>query len=445
MNNIIKMSVAAAVMMTVGSVSAQAADGINLFENVKVKGEIRTRYEMVESSYDSSNPNSDLNNANAITNRLVLGVGADIAGTDWLSVYGEMTDVHNLNDNYNSTDNGGGAGNLNVVADPEQTRLTQAYVDIKSNGFLLRSGRQMINLDNQRFVGAVGWRQMPQTYDGFLAAYSGVENLNLAASYLTKVNRIKAGAADQLDTRTVVLHASYKVADFLTVTAYDYMLGAGTGDNTGSTNQVGSDTIGLALTGKPKLGDNLTLNYRAEYAIMTDPTMENSNFNGNANDNYDADYYNLELGINMSGILAGVNYEYQSGMTDKEQNDFTAGGDNKTFKTALGTNHKFNGWADVFLGTPRQGLEDLNVMLGYKSKDIGVFKVVYHEFTSAEESIDYGTEWDAVYKRAIPGVKGLTGMLKYANYQADDSASNSNPKSTDVQKFWVMLDFKFSN
>ena len=442
MKNVIKMSVAAAVMMTVGSVSVQAADGINVFENVKVKGEIRPRYEMVDGDQTPA-----IGNANAVTNRLVLGVGADIAGSDMFSVYGEMTDVHALNpDNYNSTDNGN-PNNKQVVADPGQTRVTQAYLDIKSNGFLLRSGRQMINLDNQRFVGAVGWRQMPQTYDGFLAAYSGVENLNLAAAYLTKVNRIKAGAADHLNTRTVVLHATYKAMDALTVTAYDYMLGSGTGDNTGAANGVGSDTIGIALTGKPKLGDGLTLNYRAEYAIMTDPTMDNSNIaSTGVNDGYDANYYNLELGMNMGGILAGINYEVQSGMTNTEAAAYGAGtGDNKTFSTALGTNHKFNGWADVFLGTPTQGLEDLNLMIGYKSKQLGVLKAVYHEFTSAEENIDYGTEIDLLYKRAIPGVKNLTGMLKFADYSADDSAASGNPKATDVQKFWVMLDYKFSN
>jgi hypothetical protein len=150
------------------------------------------------------------------------------------------------------------------------------------------------------------------------------------------------------------------------------------------------------------------------------------------------------------GILAGVNYEYQSGMTYDEQLDFEKfGGDNKTFKTALGTNHAFSGWADQFLNTPAQGLEDLNFMLGYKSKMLGLFKAVYHKFDSAEESINYGREIDLLYKRAVPGVKGLSGMLKYAHYDADDSYKSGifgkGPKNEDVTKFWFMLDYKFSN
>ena len=345
-----------------------------------------------------------------------------------------MTDVHALNtNNYNSTDNGGGSGNINKVVDPEQTRVTQAYADIKVGKTLLRAGRQMINLDNQRFVGAVGWRQMPQTFNGFLVANSSIENLSLAASWVTGVNTIKAGDADSYGAKVGVLHAAYKVSNALTATAYGYLISVEGG---------GHDTYGLALTGKPKVGD-ITLNYRAEYATQKDASLEyhNSVPSGSTGDQADASYYNLELGMNMNGILAGINYEVASG-----QGTAAAGGDT-TFQTPLATGHKFFGWADVFLNNGGAGgLEDMNIMLGYKSKQLGLFKVIYHDF-SAEASItgqndDYGTEVDAVYKRAIPGVKGLTGMLKYADFSAEGGTSAYD---TDVQKVWVMLDYKFSN
>ena len=40
------------------------------------------------------------------------------------------------------------------------------------------------------------------------------------------------------------------------------------------------------------------------------------------------------------------------------------------FNTPLATKHKFNGWADKFLGTPKEGLED--VYLTAKGKVSGV-------------------------------------------------------------------------
>lgn len=412
MKNVIKMSLATAMMMSLGAVSAQADDGISILDNVKVNGEIRPRYEMVDE--DNAKPN-----ANALTNRLVLGVNADLFGTDWISGYAEMTDVHNLNDNYNSTANG---QPNSIVADPEQTRVTQSYLDLKYKKTKLRYGRQMFNLDNLRFIGAVAWRQMPQTYTATTIFDSSIEGLDLMASYVTQVNTITTATKDQ---DSVLLNAKYKAMDGLTVTGYGYLL-----ENFG-------DTYGLALTGNPKISDTLTLNYRAEYAMMGDASLtENPTA---TQENADADYYNLELGMNMSGILAGINYEVQSG--DNDLSD----GENNTFSTPYGTNHAHNGWADKFLATPAQGLVDLNVMVGYTNKELGVLKAIYHDFSSDVDSLDYGTEIDLLYKRAVPGVKGLVGMLKYADFSSDNSGATLTGGDVDTQKFWVMLDYKFSN
>ena len=98
----------------------------------------------------------------------------------------------------------------------------------------------------------------------------------------------------------------------LKVTAYSYMIGEGTAGG-------GSDTHGISLTGKAKVSDTLKVNYRAEYAVQDDPSMENS---GNpAKETVDATYYNLELGMNMNGFLAGAGYESLSGDGDGAEND----------------------------------------------------------------------------------------------------------------------------
>jgi hypothetical protein len=351
----------------------------------------------------------------------MLAAGSNkLFGTNLLGTYLEMTDVKTLNNNYNSTSNG--RGKFSVVADPEQTRVTQAYLDIKPvKGLLIRSGRQMVNLDNQRFIGAVGWRQMPQTFDAHLLSYTGIANLSLAGAYVTGVHTIFADKKkgtygnDRGNTNSVVLHSTYKVSNAVKVTAYDYMIGSA------------HDTYGLAITGKPKVSNNLTLNYRVEHAIQADPTMKNED-RPEEDVEADANYYNVAVGMNLSGVLAGVNYEQLSGKKE-----------NASFSTPLATKHKFNGWADKFLKTPDQGLIDSNFMLGYKSKSTGVMKVIYHEYKSETgKDVDYGTEVNAVYKRGIPGLNGLVGMLKYADYKADKH-------SVDSKKIWVMLDYKFSS
>ncbi|MCK4875382.1 MAG: hypothetical protein KAS26_06000, partial [Sulfurimonas sp.] len=80
------------------------------------------------------------------------------------------------------------------------------------------------------------------------------------------------------------------------------------------------------------------------------------------------------------------------------------------------------------------------------AKGFGLLKVVYHDYqadeTQAGQVDDYGTEINAIYKRAIPGVNGLSGMVKYASFDAEKGTS---AKTTDVEKLWVMLTYKFAS
>jgi len=214
----------------------------------------------------------------------------------------------------------------------------------------------------------------------------------------------------------------------LSITAYDYMIGSV------------HDTYGLALTGKVN-ADIAKLSYRIEGARQSDASLDYTTSDVQA----DAYYYNLDLGANVSGILAGVNYEVLSGADTDATGAIT---DGKTaFSTPLATGHKFNGWADKFLATPTGGLKDFNVRLGYKAKGFGKILGVYHSFiadkdmnTATGTSDDLGTEFDAVYVNKIPMVKNLKGLLKYASYNSGKVTGYTN----DVTKVWVGLDYKFA-
>lgn len=425
MKTMIKASVAVSLLASLASVNVQANDNdLNIIDNVKLKGEIRTRYERVDTDTGAE--------ANALTNRLVLGAGADLLGTQWLSAYAELTNVSTLNNNYNDTYASNGVEANQVVADPSQTRVTQSYLDFKYGKTAFRAGRQMMNLDNQRFIGAVGWRQMPQTYDAYTITDSTVEGLNIFASYITSINRIfhEEDTKGKLDTRTLALNVSYQVMPELKVTGYSYMIGEGT---TGA-----SDTYGLSLTGKVPVSDGVSFKYRAEYAIQDDPSMENSGLASNSNVQVDAEYFKLEAGIAANGILGNIAYESLSGQD-------TSG--KTAFSTPLATLHAQNGWADKFLSTPTGGLIDTSVMLGYKSKKLGLFKVVYHDYKSEVGSVNYGTEINAVYKTKVPAVKNLGLLLKVADYRGGDSVTQGNDASraADVTKFWAMLSYKFKS
>ena len=425
MKRTVLLSVVASTMMMAGGSIAPAnlekadlsanSSTFGIFNNIHAKGEIRPRYEFVDAS---DNEKSD---AKALTNRLTLGVGADLLQIDGLSVYLEATNVSGSGDYWSlSNDDIAKKTHYQVVADPDQTRISQAYIDYEFANTLIRAGRQGVNLDNQRFIGTVNWRQMPQTYDAAAIINNSIPELKLLAAYVWGVNRIfdkdsvkrlpwsNNGAS--FDTGTVLLHASYKFMPALTLTGYGYLV------------EDIHDTFGIAATGKIGLPDSSTLSYRAEYATQKDPSLDDFTSGQTA----DADYYNLEATLNMSGFLAGAGYEVLG----------AGNGGETAFSTPLATLHGKNGWADMFLGTPNDGLVDVSGMLGYKAKGFGVAKVIYHDFSSDNGSTDYGTEVDALYKNKISGVKGLSSMLKAAWYKADTF-------KVDTTKFWVMLDYKF--
>ena len=105
------------------------------------------------------------------------------------------------------------------------------------------------------------------------------------------------------------------------------------------------DTYGIRFSGSTQAGDTKLL-YSAEFASQSSESVSS---------NFDADYLMLEAGAVFKGVTAKVGYE-------------ELGSDNGAygFSTPLATLHKFNGWADQFLGTPAQGLVDTSVTLAGK-------------------------------------------------------------------------------
>ena len=171
---------------------AQAAEEFsNLINHGKATLEARYRYEHV----DQDNP---LNNANAQTLRSRVSLQSG-------KVYGfsglvEADNVSRIGDaSYNSTRNG--QTNYSVVADPDGTEINQAllrYDHTKGNAVV---GRQRINLDNQRFIGSVAWRQNEQTFDGGLAQLKPITGMTLTYSYIDNVNTIFGPDNGRFDNR----------------------------------------------------------------------------------------------------------------------------------------------------------------------------------------------------------------------------------------------------
>jgi len=103
-----------------------------------------------------------------------------------------------------------------------------------------------------------------------------------------------------------------------------------------------------------------------------------------------------------------------------------------SFCTPLAMLHAFQGWADQLPSTPDSAIDDLYFTVKYKTASWKL-QAVYHDFSSADGSSDFGTELDISAGRKFGDRYGL--LLKAALCSAD-SASTS---FVDTNKFWIML------
>lgn len=289
------------------------------------------------------------------------------------------------------------------IVDPELTELNQAYLSFKPvEGLNIIAGRQRIILDNARFIGNVGWRQQEQTFDALTAKYK-VDALEATLVYSARHNNIK-GAHNRVND--VFANVGYSIGGVGKISGYYYALD----DNAETT----LDTMGVRFSGKTSLGGDAKLLYTAEYATQTKDSSGNEN---------EADYMLAELGYGMSAWSVSAGYEILG-------SDDGAYG----FTSKYGTNHAFNGWADKFLGTPDDGLEDLYLKAVVKAAGMK-FVVMAHDFTAAESGDDLGSELDVLAVKPI-GKKYTVG-LKYAGYSEGDVAMK------DTTKYWLWGEMKF--
>jgi len=265
-------------------------------------------------------------------------------------------------------------------------------------------------MNNHRFVGHVGWRQDRQTFDGITFNYQPIKDLTLNYGYLTKRNRIFAQAKD-IDSKDHLLNAGYQTA-LGKISAYGYLLEV---DNN---IENALDTFGMRFNGGTSIGEQ-KISYQLEYAQQSAD---------NATTSYSADYILAELSSSFSGIGVKAGYELL-GSDDG----------NYGFSTPLATLHKFNGWSDQFLSTPKEGLADLYASVGGEVVG-GKWAVIYHKFDADEASLtvdDLGSEINAIYSNSF--TKNYTAGIKFAAYSAGDTTVGK----VDTNKVWLWLNGSF--
>lgn len=360
----------------------------------------------------------------ALTLRTVLGY--ETAPINNFTGTLEFEDVRGVMDNDDYNDGINGRTRFPQILDPESTEVNRAQIAFAGiSKTIVTAGRQRVILDNERFVGNVGWRQNEQTYDGVRIDNTSLPNTAFTYMFVNRVNRFLGddNPVGNFKGDTHLANLSYNVMlggfNWGKATAYTYLL------DLENARALSTETYGVRFTGAHPITHTWKVLYGAEYADQSDYKTNPGNFNN--------DYYMGELGLTKDKVLGGS-------LTGTANYEVLSAEKGIGFSTPLATGHKFAGWADVFTAaTPGTGLEDREAMLVYTKKqvlgiDVLRLTAAYHDFESDGGNINYGDETNLMVTADV--WKRVVLLAKYANYDADRFA-------TDRKKIWFSAEVKY--
>lgn len=382
--------------------------------------DVRTRYESVD---------QDSMDAEADAATLRARVGYTTGRWNGLDAQVEYEGLTTLgSEHFNSSSNH--RTQYPMVADPEFNEVNQAW--IRYSGIpstTLKYGRQRLVFDNQRFIGNSGWRQNEQTYDAFEVTTSIVPRTVVDYGYINNINAFRPydfdptaaeSLRDDIDVKGHFLHVAITaVPKTLTLTPYALLLDFEAIPAPAMARQ-DTRTLGVRATGTVPV-QATTFSYALEYADQSD-------------------YKDAPSSVGASYSLAEATLAYRKvkGTLGYEK----LGGDGTySFQTPLATLHAFQGWADQFLVTPVDGIEDVYATLG-GSLGKASMSATWHDYHADRGGAKYGTEVDLLATFAV--IDSLTIGAKFAAYQADElPVAGTPPAPYDTTRMWVWADYKF--
>ena len=319
-----------------------------------------------------------------------------------------------------------------IIDDPAFFTLNRAQLSWSPDKLLkLTVGRQRILIDDQRFVGNVGWRQDEQRFD---AARADIDLGRLTATYVYvwRVDRIFGGQLDW-NSDSHLLNVAYQVAPPLKVEGFLYALDFSNAQPTTLANPrlSGGLTAGARANGHGPIGP-LTLGYDLTWARET-------SYRGQTPP-YGLDFWQGDVSATLGIATARVDYEQLDGNGAQG------------FTTPIGTTHNFQGWADAFAAdggnkTEVDGIRDTNVSLQlsppWKAPLLSHLQAIvrYYDFHAQLTGAYLANEWDAQVQAEI--TKGLTAQVTYAEFVRAASVPTGTVAAPPSRtKIWLTLEYK---
>ena len=386
------------------SVSLCSALASELDRETRFSNFLRIRYEMAE---QATLPKT----SHAITAMARSALELEIAPKT--NVLAEIEAVAVLLDQYDTPNAPSGA--RPIIPDERGIDLNRLQLQNQSiNDWTVTLGRQTIMLDDERFIGAVSFRQNQQTYDAVTATALLPLNTTLDLGYIWSVNRFLGTrhAAGRLDSDSLIANVSTQTP-IGRLSVFHYNLNLKPNDLNNPFVPQDLTTTGVQFKSRFDTEDT-SVRFDLAYA---EQNAERAALSGRT------DYKLASLAYRHGKSKLRLHYEILS-----------AGNNGLSFQTPLATNHKFHGKADKFVQTPVDGLRDTQILFTQKLGDIewlrGVkLSLAYHLFEADRGGADYGDEFDIGVTAKINGVR--LG-LEFAAYQANDFGADTN-------KLWFTL------
>jgi hypothetical protein len=387
----------------------------------------RLRYEHVDQEGKAEK-------GNALTLRSLIGW--QTAPFHNLSFGVQIIDVSKLENRYDDRALGvaePGKGQHPIIVDPDNTDINQLYVDwtgIRNTKF--RVGRQQINLDNVRYIGDIGFRQVMQVFDGISVINKSIPDTEITVAHFDRVKqintRLRSGDLD-------IINAKYRISPSESLIGYGYFnnfndLGFNGVNGLGAAADASNKTLGARLDGARVFTPEWKGLYTAEYAKQDE-------YSG-GDDRIDAHYYRL-----VGGAM------YKTWFVRFDHETLSSNDSQYAFQTPFGTNHLFQGWADQFLVTPRQGIKDNFVTFGGKPINDLVLLAEYHVFNSDEDFGKFGGGFGDKYGKEFDVSATYTVTPKfwvkaeYANFQEEDRVALAAGRKPDLEKVWLTAMYTF--
>jgi hypothetical protein len=352
--------------------------------------ELRPRFEFVDQKGKAS--------AEAFTMRTLLGFstkpiydfGATLQLINVADIAGTYNSLVNTNTRYAA------------IPDPSATNINQAYASYAGlPDTTVMAGRQIINLDDVRFVGNVDFRQNMQTFDAVTVTSKPLDQLKITAGYIWGIKNI---LNRHLPTSIYLTEVWWSPLDEFKLDAFGYWYGndatsviaGAAGCGLKGAQACNSVTYGFRGHGDIKLPADFKIAWKATYA-------KQSSYDGGSS-LIDAEYVQASGTLSWQGYNAGAEYMLMG----------SNGNGTYAFQTPLATKHAFNGWAEQFLTTPAKGLETVDAFASATLYDV-TFLAKYYQFRSDYQDLSYGSEWD--FSLTYKLNSHIQGGVEYADYR----------------------------